>query len=90
MVDHKNRNGLDNRKENLRPCNKSENAYNSKKRSNNQSGYTGVCKVNNRWRSQFCKNYEKFHMGYFDTPEKAYEAYCKYSESIIGIFKPKV
>lgn len=42
LVDHKNNNSLDNRKENLRTCSHSENMRNSKKRKQNTSGYKGV------------------------------------------------
>jgi len=41
-IDHINKNTLDNRKENLRICTKSQNAANSKLRVDNSSGYKGV------------------------------------------------
>jgi hypothetical protein len=51
-VDHRNGNGLDNQRENLRPCNTSQNTMNSSKRSDGLSSrYKGVC-----WH----KRYRKF------------------------------
>lgn len=48
LVDHKNGDTLDNRKSNLRLCNKSQNAMNTGIRSTNTSGCTGVQKRYNR------------------------------------------
>lgn len=42
ILNHKNRNRLDNRPENLEPCEWSENCQNNSIRSDNTSGYTGV------------------------------------------------
>lgn len=42
LIDHKNRNPLDNRKSNLRLANKSTNAMNSSIRIDNTSGYKGI------------------------------------------------
>lgn len=43
LLDHKNRDPLDCRKDNLRECTLSENAMNIALRKSNKSGYTGVC-----------------------------------------------
>src|SRR3979490_864050 len=43
LADHKNHNTLDNRRENLRPCTRSQNQYNLRMRKDNTSGFNGVC-----------------------------------------------
>jgi hypothetical protein len=53
IIDHINRNGLDNRKENLRSVTRSINGYNCKLYTNNSSGYRGVewNKKEKKWHS---------------------------------------
>ena len=61
-VDHADRNKLNNRKYNIRPCTRSDNTHNASIRSDNSSGYTGVAwnKTNNRWEAYITCNNEKF------------------------------
>lgn len=88
IVDHISRNTLDNRKCNLRICTRQENSRNCKNMNTNKSGYKGVGfkKDQNKWRARISFNNKSIHLGYFDTPEEAYEAYCKASKKYHGEF----
>lgn len=72
-VDHINRNGLDNRRDNLRPVTKKQNKENKGLRSDNKSGITGVSWNRNakKWYAQFCHNGQRMYLGIFDTVEEA-------------------
>lgn len=77
-IDHINGNKVDNRISNLREVTHSENQQN-RKRTSNTSGFSGVTKVKDkaRWGARIRINYNKIFLGYFDSPELAYEAYLK-------------
>lgn len=87
-VDHINGNKLDNRKSNLRLCNRRQNLQNRTKQSNNKSGYKGVVydKSRARWKAEIGYNGKRKHLGRFDTAEEAYAAYCKAAELYHGEF----
>jgi len=75
LVDHKNLNGLDNRRSNLRFCSHSENLYNTKIQRNNTSGYKGVIQYRpGRWRATIKVNGKPTHLGCFLSPHEAHEA----------------
>ena len=44
---------------------------------NNKSGYLGVYKQNGKWRAEIKIDGKKIHLGYFDFPEEAFDAYQK-------------
>ena len=89
MVDHINGNKRDNRRENLRLCNSSENNRNVGKKSTNTSGFKGVSwyKGEGKWRAQIRVDGKKKHLGYFDDPETAYRSYCRAATKFHGDFK---
>lgn len=76
-VDHINGNGLDNRRENIRPCTCSQNQHNTGNRKNNMSGYKGGCfnKKSARWKAQIRIPGKRFYLGQFQTPLEAAIAY---------------
>jgi hypothetical protein len=79
FIDHINGNKSDNRIENLRDVTRCQNMMNVKKSSKNTSGYKGVSFHKNRkkWIAQIKLNKKNFHLGVFESAEKAYEEYCR-------------
>lgn len=76
-VDHKDGNGLDNRRENLRACTHYQNISNRRVGSDNTSVYTGVSfdKRYSKWRAQICIHGTTIRLGCFPSSEGAARAY---------------
>jgi len=76
MVDHRNRQRLDNRWDNLRAADASVNGTNAKVRKDNVSGATGVYFVvaKNRWLASINLRGRKFHIGTFTNKADAVAA----------------
>lgn len=87
QIDHINGIKTDNRPENLRLANNSENQSSAKSRPG-RSGLRGVYWVPKmaKWRSKIMKNKKTIHVGYFDDKQEAHEAYCEASKRIHGEF----
>ncbi len=76
-VDHKDGNGLNNRRLNLRQCTKSQNGANRGLPSNNRSGFKGVYwfKPMRTWKARLTCQRKEHHLGYFKNPSDAARAY---------------
>ncbi len=88
-VDHRNSSEtLDNRRENLRLCTNSQNTCNSKKRSDNTSGYKGVTwsKVSQKYQAGITKDGQRYHLGLFIDPKDAALAYDAKAHELHGEF----
>lgn len=87
-VDHINGSGLDNRRENLRTADDSENARNRRRQSASKSGYKGVSWENGKrlWRAQIEVNKRNKHVGYFRNKEDAARAYDAAATKYFGEF----
>ena len=89
MVDHKNRNTMDNRRPNLRPATRSKNAANSTlKNTGGSSAYRGVCwdASRGKWVAQINVNKRHIYLGRFAREEDAARAYDVAAAAAFGNF----
>lgn len=88
LTDHRNGNGLDNRKENLRSCTHAQNMMSRKIHKNNKSGFRGVYWYvqKRRWRSEirFCGR--KIYLGLHRDRDKAAISYDNAAKKYFGSF----
>ncbi len=74
-VDHRNGNGLDNQRKNLRACLNVENHFNKSKHKIGQSKFKGVGKPNKKYRARIRFKGKFIHLGYFNLEKEAAKAY---------------
>lgn len=86
QVDHINGKKLDNRRENLRICTRTENSRNRGACKNNTSGYKGVWKNGNRWSVYIYHNGKNMYGGSFISKEDAALAYNELCVKLHGKF----
>lgn len=90
-VDHKDRNGLNNCRDNLRPCTHSQNIANSDF-TKSESGYRGVRLMKKRthqsrpWQARIKINGKQISLGYFATAEDGAKAYDIKAKELFGEF----
>ena len=72
-IDHKNHNGFDNRRENLRPATHCQNNQNTRKRLGTSSKFKGVSW--DKRQQQYQARIKRRHLGYFDSEEEAARVY---------------
>ena len=87
-VDHRNGNGLDNRRDNLRVATHADNMKNTRMRGNNTSGFKGVYWDNftGRWMAAIGHQGKFKNLGRFDTAEEAHAAYSAAATELFGEF----
>jgi len=91
FVDHKNRNKLDCRRENLRICTKAQNSMNRDTPKNNRAGYTGVSFEVRRgkYRAYIKIDGKQKWIGYFNDFESAKAARMSVEQELFGEFAPQ-
>lgn len=77
VIDHRNSNGLDNTRRNLRASTLTQNTHNARKQIRNNSGFKGVSwhKQSGSWRARIKVNNKEVALGLFATVEAAALAY---------------
>lgn len=88
LIDHEDRDGLNNQKYNLRPCTGTQNQFNANMRINNKSGIRGVSWDSSRgkWTVRI-KNGSKYeYLGRFDDIEEAAIIYKDRAIQLYGEF----
>lgn len=82
VVDHKNGNGLDNRRCNLRICPQRDNIHHSRKHCGTRSRFIGVYPVGDKWKAVVAREY----LGLFDDEVEAAKARDRRAREVFGEF----
>lgn len=87
-VDHKDRNGLNNQRHNLREASHAEQSRNHGMQVSNTSGYIGVSwdKKAGKWVARASMDGKRKRLGYFDDPAEAAEVRDHYVQKHYGEF----
>lgn len=86
-VDHRDGNGLNNTRANLRPCTARQNQANGGARRHNRNGLRGVvCVANGTFRAKIRVDGHDIHLGTFFTARDAALAYDKKARELFGEF----
>lgn len=87
-VDHRDNNGLNNTRDNLRLCTNAQNQMNKRMRTDNTSGFRGVSwsKVGKKWMAGLRVNGKHVYLGYFFCIVKAAQAYDRGARKYFGEF----
>lgn len=88
MIDHRNRNPLDNRRVNLRAATRTQNNWNVGLSRNNRSGYKGVSYDPSRsaWKAYIGLDSRYIHLGRYRDPRDAAVAYDRAARKLYGEF----
>ena len=87
-IDHRNGDGLDNRRANLRITTQAQNCANTRIRSNNKSGFKGVSwrADSSAWVAQIKRGEKSHYLGLFSDREDAARAYDAAAVEFFGEF----
>ncbi len=88
LVDHRDHDGLNNQRYNLRISTRQQNSHNSRAFCTNSSGYKGVSlmKKENKWKAYVYHSNKQIYLGCFSSKEEAALAYNKTVKELFGEF----
>jgi hypothetical protein len=92
IIDHIDRNPLNNKKSNLRICTRQQNNMNCDIQKNNSSGITGVewHKINKKWIAKIGYNKKTIYLGSFENKEEAQNARLIAEKKYFKEFSPNI
>lgn len=87
-TDHRNHNGLDNRRDNIRICTRHQNSLNQLANKNTTSKYKGVSRDKNykKWHAHIKIHQKSYYIGKFDNEIDAAKAYDIKAKELFGEF----
>ncbi len=83
VVDHKNHNGLDDHRHNLRKCTQQQNVCNSRSKGG-ASGFRGVTRHRDKWSARVKHRGKQYYLGSFDDPLQAALARDRKARELAG------
>lgn len=86
IIDHRDGNGLNCQRNNIRVATRQQNIWNSRKRKNSNSRYKGVWKSLKKWRAYLKDGKRRINLGTFTTQEQAAMAYDRAAKKVCGEF----
>lgn len=86
LTDHRDGDGLNNRRKNLREATHSQNIQNQGRSRRNTTGFKGVSLCKGRFKATIGFEGKAHYLGNFGTPEAAHAAYCAASLKLHGEF----
>lgn len=86
MVDHRDGDGLNNTRLNIRVCTRTQNQQNQSGKLNRIGRYKGVYLFQGKHRARICVNKKEIYLGGFATPEDAAHAYDAAAQLHFGEF----
>jgi hypothetical protein len=86
VIDHRDGDPSNNCWRNLRRATISQNNANRPLQRNNTCGLKGVSSRRGIWCAGIRKNRQRYHLGYFETPQEAHAAYAKAARKLFGKF----
>lgn len=89
-IDHRDGDGLNNRRDNLRAATSSQQKQNTRRRSDNTSGFKGVSRAGrnrDRWRASIQVDGRQTQLGTFSDPAAAADAYAMAAAKNFGEFR---